>query len=58
MNHFSLEMLARQNQQKLLSEQLHEQSVRGYKRNKRFSTKAKLLVLVIASLIMYFWLFV
>jgi hypothetical protein len=57
MNHFSLEVLGRENQRKLLSEQLHEQKVNGYRRTK-LSARAKLLAIMIASLIAYFWLFV
>lgn len=57
MNHFSLEVLGKENQRKLLSDQLHEQKVNGYRRIK-FSARAKLLAIMIASLIVYFWLFV
>jgi hypothetical protein len=57
MNHFSLEVLGKENQRKLLSEQLHEQKVNGYRRTK-LSARAKLLAIMIASLIAYFWLFV
>jgi len=57
MNHFSLEVLGKENQRKLLSDQLHEQKVNGFRRTK-LSARAKLLAIMIASLIAYFWLFV
>ena len=56
MNHYSLEVLAKQNQKKLVSDQLHEQWVR--KNIVKAPLKASRIgFTVLAIVLLYFWLF-
>lgn len=56
MNHYSMEVLARQNQKKLVSDQLHEQWVQ--KNRIAAPLKAGRFVLTAVTIILlYFWLF-
>lgn len=57
MNHFSLEVMGKQNQKKLLDEELREQAVRGYRRKFRLPL-GRMFGIVVTILLMYFWLFV
>ena len=55
MNHFSLEVIAKEKQHTLLDEQMREQKVYG--RHRKLRLPARLVLIASVAILTYFWLF-